>query len=262
MRQLRIEQGPQNVVCVHLTLVPYIAAAGELKTKPTQHSVQKLREIGIQPDVLICRCDRPLEAKLKKKIALFSNVAGRRRVHLAGRADDLRGAAAPPRRGARRQDLRAAQHLVARAQPRGLAARRREGQVAQVAGASSASSASTSSSPRRYKSLNEALTHGGIANDCKVIIRYIDSEEVERDGAEKLCEDVDGILVAPAASARAAPRARSPPSATRASSQVPFFGICLGMQLAVIEYARNVCGLAGANSIEIDPTPQVPGGRR
>jgi CTP synthase len=108
-----------------------------------------------------------------------------------------------------------------------------------------------------YKSLNEALTHGGIANDCKVVIRYIDSEEVERSGAEKLCEDVDGILVAPGFGARGTEGKIAAIRHAR-ERQVPFFGICFGMQLAVVEYARHVCGLAGANSFEIDPATKYP----
>jgi CTP synthase len=256
LRQLRIEQGPQNVVSVHLTLVPYIAAAGELKTKPTQHSVQKLREIGIQPDVLICRCDRPLEANLKKKIALFSNVAGDAvftsqdvptiyevplRLHDEGLDDKI---CELLNIWSRAPSLEGWQRVVDKVKsPKSQVVIGFVGKYVELT--------------ESYKSLNEALTHGGIANDCKVVIRYIDSEEVERTGAEKLCEDVDGILVAPGFGARGTEGKIAAIRYAR-ERQVPFFGICFGMQLAVVEFARHVCGLAGANSFEIDPNSKHP----
>ena len=185
-------------VSVHLTLVPYIAAAGELKTKPTQHSVQKLREIGIQPDVLVCRCDRPLEADAEEEDRALLQRRRRRGVHVAGRRHDLRGAARAAR--ARGSTTRSASCSTSGRARRGLdgwAARRRHGHAAEVARCRSASSASTSSSPRATSRSTRRCSHGGIANDCKVVIRYIDSEEVERAGAATLCADVDGILVAP-----------------------------------------------------------------
>ncbi|HEX8953866.1 MAG TPA: CTP synthase [Polyangia bacterium] len=256
LRQLRIEQGPQNVVSVHLTLVPYIAAAGELKTKPTQHSVQKLREIGIQPDVLICRCDRPIEANLKKKIALFSNVAPDAvftsqdvptiyevplRLHDEGLDDKI---CELLNIWSRAPSLEGWQRVVDKVKsPKSQVVIGFVGKYVELT--------------ESYKSLNEALTHGGIANDCKVVIRYIDSEEVERVGAEKLCEDVDGILVAPGFGARGTEGKIAAIRYAR-ERQVPFFGICFGMQLAVVEFARHVCGLAGANSFEIDPATKYP----
>jgi CTP synthase len=256
LRQLRIEQGPQNVVSVHLTLVPYIAAAGELKTKPTQHSVQKLREIGIQPDVLICRCDRPLEANLKKKIALFSNVAPDAvftsqdvptiyevplRLHEEGLDDKI---CELLNIWSRAPSLEAWQRVVDTVKsPKSQVVIGFVGKYVELT--------------ESYKSLNEALTHGGIANDCKVVIRYIDSEEVERSGAESLCADVDGILVAPGFGARGTEGKIAAIRHAR-ERRVPFFGICFGMQLAVVEFARHVCGLSGANSYEIDPATKYP----
>ncbi|MDB4965560.1 MAG: synthase [Myxococcales bacterium] len=256
LRQLRIEQGPQNVISVHLTLVPYIAAAGELKTKPTQHSVQKLREIGIQPDVLICRCDRPIEANLKKKIALFSNVAGDAvftsqdvptiyevplRLHDEGLDDKI---CELLNIWSRAPSLEGWQRVVDKVKsPKSQVVIGFVGKYVELT--------------ESYKSLNEALTHGGIANDCKVVIRYIDSEEVERSGAEQLCSDVDGILVAPGFGARGTEGKIAAIRYAR-ERQVPFFGICFGMQLAVVEYARHVCGLANANSFEIDPNTKYP----
>ncbi len=256
LRQLRIEQGPQNVVSVHLTLVPYIAAAGELKTKPTQHSVQKLREIGIQPDILICRCDRPIEAGLKKKIALFSNVAADAvftsqdaksiyevplRLHAEGLDDKI---CELLNIWARAPELVAWQRVVEKVtQPSRQVTIGFVGKYVELT--------------ESYKSLSEALVHGGIANDCKVQIRYIDSEEVERRGAEDTCAGVDGILVAPGFGARGTEGKIAAIRYAR-NEKVPFFGICFGMQLAVAEFARNVCNMAGANSTEIDPETRFP----
>jgi CTP synthase len=256
LRQLRIEQGPANVCAVHLTLVPYIAAAGELKTKPTQHSVQKLREFGIQADILICRSERPLDASIKKKIALFSNVAADAvftsedvptiyevplRLNREGLDDKLCEllniwSRAPSLEGWQRlvDKIKAPSHQV-------------------VIGFVGKYVELTES----YKSLNEALTHGGVACDSRVTIRYIDSEEVERSGADALCADVDGILVAPGFGARGTEGKIAAIRYAR-ERRVPFFGICFGMQLAVIEYARHVGGMPGANSTEIDPDTKFP----
>src|SRR5439155_8238557 len=181
--------------------VTYIAAAGELKTKPTQHSVQKLREIGIQPDVLICRCDRPLEANLKKKIALFSNVANDAvftsqdaksiyqvplNLHEEGLDDKI---CELLNIWSRAPGLENWQRIVEKVtQPSRQVTIGFVGKYVELA--------------ESYKSLNEALVHGGIANDCRVVIRHVDSEEIERRGAEALLGDVDGIVVAPGFGAR------------------------------------------------------------
>jgi CTP synthase len=256
LRQLRIEQGPENTCAVHLTLVPYIAAAGELKTKPTQHSVQKLREIGIQPDILICRCDRPIDAAQKKKIALFSNVAADAvftsqdaksiyevplNLHQEGLDDKI---CELLNIWSRAPSLEAWQRVVDKVtQPLRHVTIGFVGKYVEL--------------KESYKSLHEALVHGGIANDCQVQIRYIDSEEVERGSAEVACADVDGILCAPGFGARGT---EGKIAAIRYARErhVPFFGICFGMQLAVVEFARNLCGMAGANSTEIDPSTKFP----
>jgi CTP synthase len=256
LRQLRIEQGPQNVVSVHLTLVPYIAAAGELKTKPTQHSVQKLREIGIQPDILICRCDRAIDAGLKKKIALFSNVAA----DAVFTSQDAKSIYEVPLNlhdeglddkicellniWSRAPSLEAWQRVVEKVtQPSRQVVIGFVGKYVELT--------------ESYKSLSEALVHGGIGNDCRVTLRYIDSEEIERIGADVACADVDGVLVAPGFGSRGT---EGKIAAIRYARErhVPFFGICFGMQLAVVEFARNVCGMAGANSTEIDPATKYP----
>ncbi len=256
LRQLRIEVGTQNAVSVHLTLVPYIAAAGELKTKPTQHSVQKLREIGIQPDILICRCDRPIEASQKKKIALFSNVASDAvftsqdaksiyevplNLHEEGLDDKI---CELLNIWSRAPGLEAWQRVVDKVvQPTRQVTIGFVGKYVEL--------------KESYKSLHEALVHGGIANDCRVNIRYIDSEEIERSSAETQCADVEGILVAPGFGARGTEGKIAAIRYAR-EKRVPFFGICFGMQLAVVEFARDVCNMAGANSTEIDPETRFP----
>jgi len=256
IRQLRHELGPQNSVAMHLTLVPYIAAAGELKTKPTQHSVQKLREIGISPDMLLCRCDRPIPPGHREKIALFSNVP----VDAVFTSEDVATVYALPlhlqQQGlddklcellgiwARSPSLEDWQRVVDRVvKPSHQVSVGFVGKYVELT--------------ESYKSLNEALIHGGIANDCRVQIRYIDSEEIERSGAADPCAGVDAILVAPGFGSRGAEGKIAAIRHAREHS-VPFFGICFGMQLAVVEFARHVCGLAGANSTEIDPDSPYP----
>jgi CTP synthase len=256
IRQLRHELGTQNSVSIHLTLVPFIGAAGELKTKPTQHSVQKLREIGIIPDILICRVDRPLDAAMKKKISLFCNVA----------ADSVFTS----------QDVPCIYELPLRLNAEGLddkiaeilniwsRAPRLEAWEAIVDKIRAAKTTVTVGFVGKYvqlaesyKSLNEALTHGGITNDTRVKIRHIDSEEIERQGAEALLGDVDCILVGPGFGARGTEGKIAAIRYAR-ERRVPFFGICFGMQLAVVEFARNVCGLAAASSSEIAPETPHP----
>jgi CTP synthase len=256
LRQLRIEVGAQNAVAVHLTLVPYIAAAGELKTKPTQHSVQKLREIGIQPDILICRTDRPLEGNIKKKIALFSNVAS----DAVFTSEDARTIYEVPLNlhaeglddkicellniWSRAPSLEGWQKIVEKiTQPSRQVVIGFVGKYVELT--------------ESYKSLNEALVHGGIGNDCRVTIRYIDSEEIERSGAEASCAGVDGILVAPGFGARGTEGKIAAIRYAR-EQRIPFFGICFGMQLAVVEFARHVAGMDDANSTEIDPKSRFP----
>jgi CTP synthase len=256
IRQLRHDLGHQNSVAVHLTLIPYIAAAGELKTKPTQHSVQKLREIGIVPEVLICRVDRPIDQNMRKKIALFCNVSGDAvftsrdvptiyelplRLHEEGLDDKVAELLNIWSRAPRLTEWERMVEKIknpARAVVIGFV-----GKYVQLV--------------ESYKSLNEALVHGGIANDCKVTIRHIDSEEVEKRGSEALLADVDAILVAPGFGARGTEGKIEAIRYAR-EKKVPFFGICFGMQLAVVEFARDVCGLAGASSSELDPSTPHP----
>src|SRR5262245_54699007 len=256
IRQLRLEVGATNALSVHVTLVPYIGAAGELKTKPTQHSVMKLREIGIQPEILLCRSERALEAAMKKKIAMFTNVAP----DAVFSAEDVDCIYEVPIRfhsegvdekigellniWTRAPELTGWERVVHRLKsPQAEVEMGLVGKYVDLG--------------ESYKSLNEALMHGGIGNDCRVNLQHIDSEEIEKRGAPELLADMDGILVAPGFGRRGI---QGKVEAVRYAREqaVPFFGICLGMQVAVIEFARNVSGLRGANSTVFDATPPYP----
>ena len=251
IRQLKVEAGPQNAVSVHVTLVPFIPTSGELKTKPTQHAVQKMREIGIQPDLLLCRCDRPLPRSVKEKIALFTNVPADRVVagidvgciyelplvlhkeHLDDEMVELLNI------WARQPDLSRWQRIIERfARPSNGAVR--IGIVGKYVHLKDS-----------YKSLHEALLHGGLAEDVHIEFSYVDSEDIEKQGVVGLLGDVDGILVPGGFGDRGAEGKIQAIRYAR-ESRIPFFGICLGMQLAVVEFARNVCKLGAANSREFD----------
>ena len=256
IRQLKVDVGRENTLYVHLTLVPYIGAAGELKSKPTQHSVKELLEIGIQPDILLCRADRDLPKEMKKKIALFCNVSEKAvitardvssiyEVPLAFHREGLDGLVMQmlglPERD---QDLSAWERIVAT--QRNPARRVTIAVVGKYVELRDA-----------YKSLFEAITHGGIANDCFVTIKAVDAEKIERDGPKEHLHDVAGVLVPGGFGGRGIEGKIAAITYAR-EELVPFFGICLGMQCAVIEFARNRCGLAGANSREFDPHTPHP----
>jgi CTP synthase len=256
VRQLRVELGAQNSVSVHLTLVPFIDAAGEFKTKPTQHSVQKLREIGIVADILIVRCKQMLPEDLIKKMAMFCNVATDGVFESVDVDTVYRLPLLLSQQGlddklaqllniwSRASQLSAWEHIVARVtQPKRKVSIGFVGKYVQLA--------------ESYKSLNEALLHGGIANDCRVDIHHIDSEIIEQKGAAGELASYDGILVAPGFGARGTEGKIASVRYAR-EQRVPFFGICFGMQLAIVEFARNVCGLERANSSEIDPSTPHP----
>ncbi|MBM7118977.1 CTP synthase [Archangium primigenium] len=259
IRQMRYDVGAGNTIYIHLTLLPYIGAAGEVKTKPTQHSVMKLREIGIQPDFLICRTDREISRELKDKIAMFCNVEPGN----VFTSPDVRSIYELPlelHRQGLDERLTETLNIWSRA-PRlerwedicrkVYAPGRGEVTIAMVG--------KYVDLKESYKSLNEALMHGGIANDVKVNLRFVDSQEVEDKGPEKILGDVDAILVPGGFGVRGTEGKISAVRYAR-EKRVPFFGICLGLQMAVVEFSRHVLGLAGANSLEFNehtPHPVV-----
>jgi CTP synthase len=249
IRQLKVEVGPQNAVSVFVTLVPYIASAGELKTKPTQHSVREMREIGIQPDILLCRCDRPIPRGLKEKIALFSNVDVE---SVIGAVDVSCIYELPLVLHAEGLDDKIAERLNIWS---------RQPEINQWRRVVEKFKKPTNGSVKvgvvgkyvhlqdSYKSLNEALVHGGLENDVRLELMYIDSEQIERTSAEAALTGLDAILV-PGGFGDRGIEGKIAAIRFAREHKIPFFGICLGMQLAVIEFARDVCGLKGANSTE------------
>ncbi len=250
IRQMKVEYGPENVLFVHLTLVPYIAAAGELKTKPTQHSVKELREIGIQPDILLCRADRKIPQEAKEKIGLFCNLPSS---HVFSSVDVNSIYEVPLRFHEEKLDEKIAERLGIWASVPDLTQwRSMVEKVTQPKGLVRIGIVGKYTDWREsYKSLSEALIHGGVANDAKVEMVYIDAEEIEQGNLESL-RLIDGILV-PGGFGERGVEGKIRAIEFARTEGVPFFGICLGMQLATVEYARNVCGLKDANSAEFRP---------
>ncbi len=252
IRQLSNELGPERSMFIHLTLVPYIPSAGELKTKPTQHSVKELLNVGIQPQMLLCRCDRPIPEGERRKIALFCNV----RPEAVIPALDVDTIYAVPLRyhaeGMDREVLRhfALPHThapdLSRWQSIVDILRAPEGEV-RIAIVGKYTNLLDS-----YKSLAEALAHGGVANRVRVKLDWVDSEVFEQPGTVQRLEGVHGILVPGGFGERGTPGKIEAVRFARERG-VPFFGICFGMQMAVIEAARNLAGLAGASSTEFGP---------
>ena len=256
IRQFRYDVGRSNVLYVHLTLIPYIKTSGELKTKPTQHSVRELREIGIQPDILLCRTDKFLPADVKKKIAIHCNldvdavitakdVDFIYEVPLVLRQEGLDNLIAKKLLlDAKEPDLTRWKDVMRKIkEPED---RVKVALVGKYVGFKDS-----------YKSLMEALTHGGIANNLGVDIQWVDSEEVEKSGAEKFLSDVDSVLI-PGGFGERGIEGKIETIQFAREKKIPFLGICLGMQCAVIEFARNVCGLKGANSTEFDLNTPYP----
>src|SRR3990172_7985917 len=256
IRQLRFDLGKENVLYVHLTLLPYIATAHEVKTKPTQHSVNKLREIGIQPDILLCRSDRAVPPELKGKIALFCNVDKDAVVS----APDVKCIYEVPmvfhNQGldekivkllniwTRSPKLEAWEALVKRVNnPRNEITIGIVGKYVNLQDS--------------YKSLHEALIHAGIAASCKVNLQYIDSEEIEKKGPQVLLKGIDGLLI-PGGFGNRGVEGKIASIKYARENKMPFFGICLGMQVAIIEIARDLCGMKFANSSEFDPESPFP----
>ncbi|MER3415723.1 MAG: CTP synthetase [Gemmataceae bacterium] len=257
IRQFALDVGRHNCLYIHLTLVPYIKAAGEAKTKPTQHSVGRLREIGIQPDILICRTERALSKDERDKIALFCNVEPR--AVIEERDKEYSIYEVPISLSENGLDDLIVEKLNLRAQPleindwRELLQRIKnpahEVCIAVVGKYIRHHDA--------YKSVYEALDHGGIYHSARVVVRKVDAEEVEREGAERVLGSVDGILV-PGGFGDRGIEGKIEAIRFAREKKIPFFGICLGLQCAVIEFARNVLGLEDANSTEFDRDTRHP----
>lgn len=253
IRQIRTERGPDKAIFMHLTLVPYIAAAGELKTKPTQHSVKELRSIGIQPDVLLCRSEQPLPDSERRKIALFTNVSEKAVISLV--------------------DLDNIYKIPAWLQTQGLDAfvverLRLADKAAAVADLSEWQAVVEATQhpidevtiavvgkyvdhKDAYKSVAEALRHGGIRQHTRVNLKWLESQDIERDGAEATLAGVDGVLV-PGGFGDRGFEGKVLTARHARETGLPYFGICYGMQAAVVDFARHVAGLEGANSTEND----------
>ena len=255
IRQMRIEEGRSNTAFVHLTLIPELASAGEIKTKPTQHSVKELRSIGIQPDVLVCRARKPIPDESRIKISLFTNVE--EFAVISG--EDVDSIYSIPRRYHEQGlDQIIVEHLHLSGDSADLTEWNRvtealENPASEVDIAMVGKYVSLTES---YKSLSEALVHAGIANDCKVNVNYIDAENIEKEGTSVL-EQSDAILVPGGFGVRGVEGMIETVRYAR-ERNVPYLGICLGLQIAVIEYARNVVGLLDANSTEFDKECKHP----
>jgi CTP synthase len=256
IRQMRYTLGRGNYLYIHLTLVPYIRAAGELKTKPTQHSVKELQSIGIQPNILLCRSEIPIPRDMKRKIALFCNVEENAVIT----AQDVETIyEVPLRLHEEGIDDRIVEMLDLTAQKADMAdweaiVKRVRQPLKNVDIALVGKYVDLKES---YKSLCEALTHGGIANDAKVSLHWVDSEEIEAKGPEEMLKDMDGILVPGGFGIRGVEGKIAAVRYAR-ENKIPYFGICLGMQCAVIEAARSLAGLTGANSSEFDQQTPHP----
>ena len=256
IRQLKTDLGKENVLYVHLTLVPYIGTAGQLKTKPTQHSVKELLELGIQPDILICRTDRLLPDDVKAKIALFCNIDKSAVItaldvghiyevplffHQEGIDEKivefLNIWTGMPNLSKWEEIVKKINHPEASTTIAVI------GKYVNLIDS--------------YKSLNEALLHGGIANNCRVNLKFVDAEEIEKKGAKDLLSGIQGILV-PGGFGNRGIEGKIETIRHARENKIPFFGICLGMQLAVIEFARTVCGLKEAHSAEFVPDTPYP----
>jgi len=258
VRQLRIELGSQNTISVHVTLVPWIGAAGELKTKPTQHSVKELLSLGIQPEILICRVDRELSMDIKRKIGHFTNVP----TDAVIAATDVSCIYELPiclhKEGL---DQQLVERLNIWSRQPDLSQWKRTAERMRDPSKTSVSIALVGKYVHlrdAYKSLHEALLHGGLANDLSVELHYVDSEELQRaDDVPKLLGVYDAILV-PGGFGDRGLEGKIKAIRYARENGVPFFGICLGMQMAVVEFARHVCGLDGANTVEADPQAKYP----
>ena len=256
IRQFRADVGKENSLYIHLTLVPYISTAGEVKTKPTQHSVKELRSIGIQPDILLCRTDRFLSKDIKAKIALFCNV-GVDQVITAKDVDHIYEVPLIFHQEGLDEKIVELLNIWTRAPQladweeliRKVKTPKHSVTIAVVG--------KYVDLTESYKSLNEALYHGGIANDCRVNLNFVDSEKLDSDTCVQMLADTDGILVPGGFGGRGIEGKICAAHYARVN-KIPYFGICLGMQIAVIEFARHAAGLENANSSEFDSNTSYP----
>ena len=256
IRQFCLEEGQENTFNIHLTLVPYVKAAGEFKTKPTQHSVMRLREIGLQPNALLCRCESPVNNELRDKIGLFCNV---KTSHVIS-APDLDSIYKIPQRfeqnglgeiitshlgiQGKKHNLKSWENLAQKID--NLANEVNIAICGKYVGLKDS-----------YKSIIEAFVHAGVENDARVNLHWLDMEEVERKGIDGRVDDIDGMLICPGFGSRGTEGKIMSAEYAR-KNKLPFFGICLGLQCATIEFARNVCKLENANSVEFDESGPHP----
>jgi CTP synthase len=256
LRQVKWDLPPNSAVVIHLTLIPYLKAAKELKTKPTQHSVKDLLEAGVQPDILVCRTEMPLPQDIRKKLALFCNVHINSVIE-AMDAETIYDVPILMRKEKLDERVLAKLKVQTREEPqlddwKGFLGKLKNpvneitiGLVGKYV-----------SLPDAYKSIAEAFVHAGAQNDCKVNLKWISSEEVNREGVDSILKNMDGVLVAPGFGERGLEGKIETIRYVR-ESKIPFFGICLGMQCAVVEFSRNVLGL-DASSTELNPKTQHP----
>src|SRR3990167_5215748 len=256
IRQMRIELGRQHTLFIHLTLLPFIPTTGEIKTKPTQHSVKELRSIGIQPDILLCRSDQTISDHARSKIALFTNVEKEAVIPLLD-VDFIYQL--PILLHEQGLDNIVVQHLGLETKPENLQEWERvvDAYLHPDADVTIGMVGKYVDLADSYKSLSEALKHAGIQTRTRVNIVYLDSEELEHQGAEKLLSKMDAVLV-PGGFGKRGIEGKIMAAQYAREHQLPYLGICLGLQVAMIEYARHVVGMANANSTEFDPTPPYP----
>lgn len=256
VRQLRYNVGRKNTLSIHLTLVPYLAAAGELKTKPTQHSVKTLSESGLQPDILVCRTEHHLDETIRRKVAQFCNVEIEDVIESADAKSIYEVPLLMQKEGL---DKRVIEKLNLKTSKPKL-----DNWIGFVEAVCNPSGEINIALVGKYvehhdsyKSIVEAFIHAGAVNDCKVNIKWIQSDNLTKDNVSDVLKDASGVLVAPGFGGRGIEGKLSAVNYAR-TNNIPFFGICLGMQCAVIEYARNVCGWEDANSAEFDENSEYP----